>query len=103
MVHAFPLLSSLFNLFFFKIVYLKRDAKLPYFLILFYIPFNYYGKYFYGGAVYYQSDLVDWSRPYITIAITSSMAFVAYLLVYFTACLTQYVHGYEEHTSIWQA
>ena len=102
MVHAFPLLSSIFNLLFFKVVYLKRDAKAPFAMILIYIPVNYYGKYFYGHAVYWQSDLVDWSTPYVTNAVVTLMAFVSYFVVYSTACLTQYLHGYEEHNSIWK-
>ena len=61
LVHSFPLISSVFNIMFFKVVLLKRDAKLPFLLILAYIPVNYYAKYFTGNAVYWQSDLVDWS------------------------------------------
>jgi hypothetical protein len=52
-VHAFPMVSSIFNVLFFKVVYLKRHAKIPFFVVLIYLPVNYYGRYLYGKAVYY--------------------------------------------------
>ena len=99
LVHAFPALSSIFNVLFFKVVYLKRHAKIPFFVVLIYLPFNYYGRFFYGHAVYYQSPLTDWSDPYVTLAITLAVAAIGYLQCYFIAVFTQWWHGYHEPTT----
>ena len=99
-VHTFPFYSCFFELLFFKVVFLKKDAKIPALVLFGYLPFNYYGKYFTGQAVYWQSDLADWSHPYNNLGLTLALIFVAYLTCYICACITQFFHGYVENSSL---
>ena len=51
--HTFPLVSSILTIIFYKVVFLKRDCKLPLIVTLLYIPTNILGANLYGKPVYW--------------------------------------------------
>ena len=62
-IHTFPFISSALNIICCKVVFLKRDAKIPFIIELVYLVVCYYGKYFYGHSVYWNTEFTDWSYP----------------------------------------
>lgn len=94
MVHSFPLISSLFNIIFTKIVFLRKDAKFAFLINICYIPVNILGKFAFKREVYWQSDLSNWSNPIVTFSIIFASSVLVYLVVFFIAKLTQRIHNF---------
>jgi len=82
-VHSTPFVVNVLNLFLSNTVFLKKDSKYGSLMQFSYMPINLLGgtKLFFGRPVYYQSNLTDWSTPWITFGMYCCSAFVQFLSI----------------------
>lgn len=82
-VHSTPIVVNVLNLLLSNTVFLKKDAKYGSIMQFSYMPINLLGgtEIFFGRPVYYQSNLTDWSTPWITFGLYCLSAFVQFLSI----------------------
>lgn len=91
-VHSTPIICTIIELVYTKFVFLKSDSKYCFYFAMVYIPVNYLGgKYIYHKPVYYQSSLLNWSRPWVTLGIWIGQAFCQYGINWITASYIQHI------------
>jgi hypothetical protein len=80
-------------------VFLKQDSKYSLIVALVYIPVNWFGgKLIYHHPVYYQSDWLNWSRPWVTLGVWVAQAGLQYGINWITATIIQHIQGFDEKT-----